>query len=137
MDLPLGNFFEVTINSNKLFGLMDEIMARLKQHAAQLADLETSVSRTSAIVEKKSKEQSSYYDIELEKMRKSMQEEVNYMRLFMKDVDKKANEKLHDLENTVLTVKDMSIRNKHTLEDDMALKFSYIEHKMTAIAVLD
>lgn len=36
MDLPLGNFFEVTINSNKLFAFIEDIFAQLKQHEMQL-----------------------------------------------------------------------------------------------------
>ena len=46
-----------------------------------------------------------------------MKEEVNYMRLFMKDVDKKTTDKIGELENTVMTVKDIMFKTKHSIED--------------------
>ena len=48
-------------------------------------------------MDKKNKDQKEYVEIELEKVRKSMKEEVNYMRLFMKDVDKKTTDKIGEL----------------------------------------
>ena len=37
--LPLGNFFEVTINSNKLFALINEMMGTLKDQAKHISAL--------------------------------------------------------------------------------------------------
>ena len=54
-------------------------------------------------------------EIELEKIRKNMKEEVNYMRLFMKDVDKKTSEKVSELEGHVNGSRDMLIKTKGKL----------------------
>ena len=59
-------------------------------------------------------------------MRKAMKEEINYMRLFMRDVDKKATDRLGELEQTIISVRDLCNNNKNNLENDMAIKYSYL-----------
>ena len=89
----------------------------MQKHEARFKEVELLLQRTSSVVDKKNKDQKEYVEIELEKVRKSMKEEVNYMRLFMKDVDKKTTDKIGELENTVMTVKDIMFKTKHSLED--------------------
>ena len=43
MDIPLGNIFEVTINSNKLYNYIEDIISQLKAQAEQIASLNVSV----------------------------------------------------------------------------------------------
>jgi len=55
-----------------------------------------------------------------------MKEEIIYMRLFMRDVDKKATDRLGELEQTIISVRDLCNNNKNNLENDMAIKYSYL-----------
>lgn len=45
-------------------------------------------------------------------MRKANQEEVNYVRLFMRDVDSKASDKINQMENTVQFLNNKMIKLK-------------------------
>lgn len=54
--LPVGNFFEVTINSNKLYALINEMMTSVKEQASRISTLELNIKRASSMVEKKSKD---------------------------------------------------------------------------------
>ena len=134
--LPVGNFFEVTINSNKLYALINEMMTSVKEQASRISTLELNIQRTSSMVEKKSKDREEGLQIEIERVRKAMKEEINYMRLFMRDVDKKATDRLGELEQTIISVRDLCNNNKNNLENDMAIKYSYLQKKMAAIALL-
>jgi len=41
--LPVGNFFEVTINSNKLYALINEMMTSVKEQASRISTLELNI----------------------------------------------------------------------------------------------
>lgn len=43
MDLPTGNFFEVTINSNKLFSFIEDIFKQLKTQETQIESLSSKI----------------------------------------------------------------------------------------------
>ena len=75
-------------------------------------EIELILNRTSAVLDKRNKEQQHLMEIELEKIRKNLKEEVNYMRLFMKDVDKKNGEKVAELEGHVIGSRDMLLKTK-------------------------
>ena len=49
MELPEGNFFEVTINSQKLFSLITEIGVKMKQQEQQMKEMELSIKRAAAV----------------------------------------------------------------------------------------
>ena len=69
-------------------------------------------------------------------MRKANQEEFNYVRLFMRDVDKKANDKINEVEATVNFLNSKMIKVKETIEDDIAIKLSYFDQKLNTITTL-
>lgn len=43
MDIPFGNIFEVTINSNKLYTYIEDILAQLKDHNEKINQLNATV----------------------------------------------------------------------------------------------
>jgi len=48
MDIPLGNIFEVTINSNRLYSYIEDIQTQLNQHADKINSLNLSMSTISS-----------------------------------------------------------------------------------------
>lgn len=39
MELPLGNFFEVTVNTNKLAGFMDDVLRKVQTQSDRIDEL--------------------------------------------------------------------------------------------------
>lgn len=136
MDIPLGNIFEVTINSNRLYSYIEDIMAQLKDHTLHITQLHSSVAALSTSIKDQLKATDYNLDIELEKMRKASQEEVNYVRLFMRDVDKKATDKMAEVENTIAQVNTKIMRVKENIEDDLAVRLSYIDKRISSFSGL-
>ncbi len=52
------------------------------------------------------------------------------MRLFMRDVDKKASDKFHEIENTMQFLSGKMVKDKADMEDDFAIKLSFIDKKL-------
>jgi hypothetical protein len=136
MDIPLGTIFEVTINSNRLYSYIEDILSQLRVHSEQIASLNLTVTGISTSISDQLKSKDYNIDIELEKMRKASQEEVNYVRLFMRDVDKKATDKMGELEATLNFLNTKLIKVKESIEDDLAVKLSYIDKRLTSISSL-
>lgn len=59
------------------------------------------------------------------------------MRLFMRDVDKKTSERVGGVEETMAVLKGMIVRQKKELEEDMAIKYSYLDKKIGYMSVLE
>jgi hypothetical protein len=88
MELPIGNFFEVTINSNKLYSFMEDIMHKLDSQEGRVCELARQVGSTGSVDDKlKSLEKELL--LEVEKVKKLGQQDANYLKLFVRDVDKK------------------------------------------------
>ena len=54
----------------------------------------------------------------------------------MRDVDKKANDKISEMESTLTFLNSKMIKVKETIEDDIAYKLSYIDKRLTSITTL-
>jgi len=54
----------------------------------------------------------------------------------MRDVDKKANDKINEMESTLIFLNSKMIKVKETIEDDIAYKLSYIDKRLTTITTL-
>jgi hypothetical protein len=63
-------------------------------------------------------------------MRRGSQEESNYLRLFLKDTDKKAFEKIAEFENSLVLLNNRITLTRDALQDDFALRLSFLEKKM-------
>ena len=61
---------------------------------------------------------------------------MNYVRLFMRDVDKKANDKINEIESTLTFLNSKMIKVKETIEDDIAYKLSYMDKRLASITTL-
>lgn len=48
MDIPLGNIFEVTINSNRLYSYLNDILGQLKEQSERINGLGSAVSSISS-----------------------------------------------------------------------------------------
>ena len=59
-----------------------------------------------------------------------LKEEVNYVRLFMRDVDKKASEKIKELEDHFNVLNDHTIRNKVKMEEDVNIKLAQMDKQL-------
>lgn len=68
MDIPLGSIFEVTINSNKLYAYIEDILTHLRDHADKINDLTLTVADISTSLREQLKEQikSKDYNIDIE-----------------------------------------------------------------------
>ena len=109
----------------------------MAKQEARFGEIELILNRTTGIVDKKNREQQQVTEVELEKIRRNLKEEINYMRLFMKDVDKKTGDKVSDLEHHVMSSRDMLLKTKGKLEDDLAITCSEIDKKLMSIEILD
>jgi hypothetical protein len=49
----------------------------------------------------------------------------------MKDADKKAGEKLEELENSMMMMSNRICKVKEELQEDLSIKLSYLEKKIT------
>lgn len=67
---------------------------------------------------------------QLERMRLSAQQEGNYLRLFLRDADKKTSDKLTEFENSLVMLNNRITITREALQDDFALRFSFIEKKI-------
>lgn len=65
MELPIGNFFEVTINSNKLFSFMEDIMRKVDVQDARIGELTRLFGATGTNLDQKLKSQEATWMIEL------------------------------------------------------------------------
>jgi len=54
----------------------------------------------------------------------------------MRDVDKKANDKINEMESTLIFLNSKMIKVKETIEDDIAYKLSYIDKRLATITTL-
>lgn len=63
-------------------------------------------------------------------MRRSQVEENNYLRLYMKDADKKAGEKMGELENAMAMLSRKIDAVRDALQEDSTIKLSYLEKKI-------
>jgi len=61
---------------------------------------------------------------------------VNYVRLFMRDVDKKATDKIGELETNVNFLSNKLVKVKETIEDDLTAKLSYFDKRLNSISTL-
>ena len=69
-------------------------------------------------------------------MRKTSQEEFNYARLFMRDVDKKATDKMGEMDAALNFMNKKLIKVKESIDDDLAVKFSYFDKRLGSISSL-
>jgi tRNA(Phe) wybutosine-synthesizing methylase Tyw3 len=63
MNIPTGNFFEVTINSQKLFSFIEEINKQLKHQESQLVALSSKINGMVSSVQEETRTQSRSHDI--------------------------------------------------------------------------
>lgn len=56
MELPLGNFFEVTINSNKLYSFMEDFTRKLDTQDARIDELSKRIGSAGSSVDDKLKD---------------------------------------------------------------------------------
>jgi hypothetical protein len=68
---------------------------------------------------------------QLERMRRGNQEESNYLRLFLKDADKKAFERIAEFENSLVMLNNRITVTRDSMQDDIALRLSFLEKKLT------
>jgi hypothetical protein len=68
---------------------------------------------------------------QLERMRRTVQEESNYLRLFLKDADKKAFEKIGEFENSLVLLNNRITITRDAIQDDIALRLSFLEKKLS------
>lgn len=61
---------------------------------------------------------------------------MNYVRLFMRDVDKKATDKIGELETNVNFLSNKLVKVKETIEDDLTAKLSYFDKRLNSISTL-
>jgi hypothetical protein len=54
----------------------------------------------------------------------------------MRDVDKKANDKINEIESTLTFLNSKMIKVKETIEDDIAYKLSYMDKRLASITTL-
>lgn len=64
--------------------------------------------------------------VELEKVKKMGQQDANYLKLFVRDVDKKATEKMTELEMAIGQLSNKINTTKASIEEDIAIKLSYL-----------
>lgn len=65
MNLPTGNFFEVTINSQKLFAFIEDIHKQLQHQDRQLTALASKINGTVATAQEEVRTQGQQQGIEL------------------------------------------------------------------------
>lgn len=92
----MGNFFEVTVNTNKLAGFMDDVVRKVQIQCDRIDELAKVVTSFTTSIGGRLKKNEETVQIELEKVKRGAQEESNYLRLFLKDSDKKVEEKITD-----------------------------------------
>jgi hypothetical protein len=64
-------------------------------------------------------------------MRRTVQEESNYLRLFLKDADKKAFDKIAEFENSLVMLNNRITITRDAIQDDIALRLSFLEKKLS------
>ena len=58
------------------------------------------------------------------------QQDTNYLKLFVRDVDKKASEKMAQLETAIGQLSNKINTTKAAIEEDVAIKLSYLQKKI-------
>lgn len=137
MELPIGNFFEVTINSNKLYAIMDDMMRKLECQETRIGEMVRLIGSAGGSVDDKLKTLENALLIELEKVKKLGQQDANYLKLYVRDVDKKASEKIAELETAIAQLSTKINTSRAAMEDDFAIKFSYLEKKISNITAIE
>lgn len=137
MELPLGNFFEVTVNTNKLAGFMDDVVRKVQTQSDRIDELAKIVTAFTSSIGGRLKKSEETVQIEVEKMRRGAQEESNYLRLFLKDSDKKVEEKITDFENSLVLFNARINHVRDSIQDDLAIKISYLDKKLQNVLFSD
>ena len=63
--------------------------------------------------------------IELERVKKMGQEQSNFVRLFLKDADKKTHEKIEQFQATLGMINHRVSEIRDELKEDLSVKFSF------------
>lgn len=130
MELPLGNFFEVTIDSQRLSAWMEDLNRQVRVQADRMDELARQLGGLSGNLGAKMKRNEEAMEEQLERMRRGSQEESNYLRLFLKDADKKTTDKIAEFENSLIMLNNRITVTRDALQDDLALRLSFLEKKM-------
>lgn len=94
MEIPC-NFFEVTINSNKLFASIQELHRKLEQQDTVIQTLDGTLKTIHNSIWDKINGKLSSINLEIEKRSRANFEELNHFKLLINDQDKKLDRKFH------------------------------------------
>lgn len=123
MEIPLGNFFEVRVNASQLSSFHDSTTKQLREHWNAISEMKRKIASQNAT-------QREEFMIEFERARKGRDEDKNYMKLYMQDIDKKQDERVDLLEEAIRKLSQKMDTIKEGLEDDLKEKVFYLESKI-------
>lgn len=126
MEIPCGNFFEVTINSNKLFQSIQQLHGKLSQQESKIKRNDIDIRSLEDSIWDKINHRLNDVTIELEKRKRANQEELNHFKLFLKDHDKKTEQKIQDFQSQISVLSAKMSTVKEAVEEDTCFKISYL-----------
>lgn len=65
------------------------------------------------------------------------QQDMNYLKLLVRDVDKKATDREAELEAAIVQLSTKINLNRTAIEEDLAIKLSYLEKKITNLTIVE